>query len=361
LFPDLVMVRRQGSDPEPYAQGFGLGGTSLLTGGLASPDPELFAYSHLLPLEKASRLGMLGGAVLDADARARPATLVRNNGRRVTVADAYLRPALHRTNLMVVTGSPVVSLQLEKWRAARAVTSEGIEYPADRFVVCSGAVGTPTLLLRSHLDTPGIGEGLQDHPACTITVELGAGSDVEAPTLTVLLDRGNRIVVPLNHLPNAPGHGALLGGVMTVSSVGRVSLPDIDGPPLIELRQLSTSEDVSAITDVVSEMLDLLDSDPLQAVVRHAYLDDQGTPADSIRGDRDRIRDWATSHVSGFHHLTSTCREGVVTDPMGRVLGYENLFVCDASLFPKSPPRSPLMPIVQMAERLSAAWRAEGA
>ena len=70
--------------------------------------------------------------------------------------------------------------------------------------------------------------------------------------------------------------------------------------------------------------------------------------------NRDGIRDWATAHVTGFHHLSSTCREGVVTDPLGRVLGYENLFICDASLFPKAPPRSPFMPIVQMAERLSA-------
>jgi choline dehydrogenase-like flavoprotein len=148
---------------------------------------------------------------------------------------------------------------------------------------------------------------------------------------------------------------------MQVSSIGRVSLPDPSGPPLVELRQLTTTRDIAVLTDVASEMLDLLDRDPLRAVVRNAYLDADGTPADTIRGDRDRIREWATTHLTGFHHLTSTCREGVVTDPFGRVLGYENLFICDASLFGKSPPRSPLMPIVQMSERLSAAWRADEA
>jgi choline dehydrogenase-like flavoprotein len=94
--------------------------------------------------------------------------------------------------------------------------------------------------------------------------------------------------------------------------------------------------------------------------VRRAFLDDRATPIETIAGDRDRIRDWAVSHVTGFHHLSSTCREGVVTDPLGRVLGYENLFVCDASLFPKVPPRVPYLPIVQLAERLSAAWRNTG-
>ena len=360
LYPDLTVIRRQGAAPEPYPQGFGLGGSTLISGGLASPDPELFGVSHLLPIEKAERFGMLGTAVLDADARARPATLVRRSGQRVTVADVYLRPALLRPNLMVVTESPVRSLALEGWSVVRALTTDGIEYEADRFVVCAGAVQTPVLLLRSGLDTPGIGEGLQDHPACAISVELGAGSDVEAPAISVVVDRGNRLIVPLNNLPHAPGYGALMGGVMSVSSIGRVSLPDRDGAPVVELRQLSTSADVTALTEAVSDMLELLDSEPLQAVVRRAFLDDHGTPAASIAGDRDRIRDWAIANVSGFHHLTSTCREGVVTDPLGRVLGYENLFICDASLFPKAPPRSPYMPIVQMAERLSAAWRADG-
>ena len=359
-YPEMTVIRRQGGAPEPYPQGFGLGGTTLISGGLAAPDPELFAVSNLLPIEKAERLGMLGSAVLDADARARAATLVRHNGERVTVADVYLRPALLRTNLMVVTESPVVSLALQGWSVVRALTADGIEYEADRFVVCAGAIQTPTLLLRSGLDTPGIGEGLQDHPACAITVELGAGSDVEAPAISVVVDRGSRLLVPLNNLPRAPGYGALLGGVMSVSSVGRVSLPEADGEPLVELRQLSTSADVTSITDAVSDMLELLETEPMQTVVRRAFLDDHGTPVASIAGDRDRIRDWAVANVSGFHHLTSTCREGVVTDPLGRVLGYENLFICDASLFPKAPPRSPYLPIVQMAERLSAVWRADG-
>jgi choline dehydrogenase/5-(hydroxymethyl)furfural/furfural oxidase len=360
LHPEATVIRREGDEPQPYPQGFGLGGTSLISGGLASPDPELFAVSHMLPIEKAERLGMLGAAVLEADARARAATLIRQNGQRMTTADVYLRPALMRTNMMVVTESPVVSLALDGWRVVRAVAADGVEYAADRFAVCAGAIQTPALLLRSRLDTPGIGEGLQDHPACAISVELGAGSDVEAPAITVVVDRGTRMIVPLNNVPRAPGYGALLGGVMAVTSVGRVSLPDPDGPPRVELRQLSTSADVTALTEAVSDMLELLATEPLQAVVRRAFLDEHGTPVDSIVGDHDRIRDWAIANVSGFHHLSSTCREGVVTDPLGRVLGYENLFICDASLFPKAPPRSPYMPIVQMAERLSAAWRAHG-
>ena len=91
--------------------------------------------------------------------------------------------------------------------------------------------------------------------------------------------------------------------------------------------------------------------------MRSAYLDADGTPAASIAEDPDRVRDWATTHVTGFHHLTSSCREGVVADQFGRVLGYDNLLICDASLFAGAPARNPYLPVIQLAERLTAHWR----
>ena len=51
-YPEMTVIRRQGGAPERYPQGFGLGGTTLISGGLAAPDPELFAVSNLLPIEK---------------------------------------------------------------------------------------------------------------------------------------------------------------------------------------------------------------------------------------------------------------------------------------------------------------------
>ena len=35
LYPDVTVTRRQGGAPQPYPQGFGLGGTTLISGGLA--------------------------------------------------------------------------------------------------------------------------------------------------------------------------------------------------------------------------------------------------------------------------------------------------------------------------------------
>ena len=360
LVPDLMVVRRRGGEPEPYAQGFGLGGSTLVHGAVATPDPGHFEFDHLMPLEEPQRLGTLGAAMLDVDPRTRPVLLARRDGQRVSAADAYLRPALHRPNLFVVTGSAVVQLGLQGWKVDRAITDDGIEYRADRFVVCAGAIGTPALLLRSNLDTPGIGEGIQDHPACTIALDLEPGTDVSAPMVSVLIDRHGSQILPLNHLHHAPGHGALIAGLLDVSSQGRVSLPHRDGPPLIELDQLSTAADVAGLTDVVLDALRIAHLEALEPVIRRAYIDGDGTPASSLGDDPDLVREWAMTHITGFNHLSSSCREGVVADQFGRVLGYDNLLICDASLFPRSPVRNPFVPIVQLAERLTARWRRHG-
>jgi choline dehydrogenase-like flavoprotein len=355
----IAVIRRPGAEPEPYFVGRGLGGASLIHGGLATPDPADIAVAHQVPLEQASRLGTVGAALLAADMRARPAMLVRRDGQRISAADTYLRPAMARQNLMVITNSPVVRLALSRWKVERAITASGIEYEADRIVLCAGAIGTPTLLLRSGMDTPGVGEGLQDHPSCTFTLELEAGSDVDAPVISTMLIHGAGQILPLNHLPDAPGCGALLASLMVVSSTGRLTLPDPDGPPVIELEQLSHSADRMGLADVARDAVRVLATPAMREVVRRVAIDEYGTSLEAIWDDSARFAEWVTSSSHGLYHISSTCREGVVTDPFGRLLGYDGVYICDASLFPRVPPRNPYLPVVQLAERLATRWRAE--
>jgi choline dehydrogenase-like flavoprotein len=285
--------------------------------------------------------------------------LVRRDGQRISAADTYLRPAMARQNLMVITNSPVVRLALSRWKVERAITASGIEYEADRIVLCAGAIGTPTLLLRSGMDTPGVGEGLQDHPSCTFTLELEAGSDVDAPVISTMLIHGAGQILPLNHLPDAPGCGALLASLMVVSSTGRLTLPDPDGPPVIELEQLSHSADRMGLADVARDAVRVLATPAMREVVRRVAIDEYGTSLEAIWDDSARFGEWVTSSSHGLYHISSTCREGVVTDPFGRLLGYDGVYICDASLFPRVPPRNPYLPVVQLAERLATRWRAE--
>ncbi|HEY5663699.1 MAG TPA: FAD-dependent oxidoreductase, partial [Ilumatobacter sp.] len=212
----VSVVRAAGRAPEHYWQGRGLGGSSLLNGPVLAVDPADADVEHLLPMEAPRSLGPVGAAVAAADRRAAPVVLSRRDGCRVSAADAYLRPALGRSNLTVVTDSPVAALVVEGRVVRGAVTTAGATHLADRVVVCAGALATPALLLTSGIDTPGVGEGLQDHPAIAVTLELAPGSiNPAAPNITVAIDAAGTQILALNHLPGAPGFGSLVGAVMT--------------------------------------------------------------------------------------------------------------------------------------------------
>ncbi|MDJ0769735.1 MAG: GMC family oxidoreductase [Ilumatobacter sp.] len=355
---DAMVVRRAGTAAEPYHQGAGLGGSSLVNGAVVIGDLDAERAGHDLPIEAPWSLGGVGRALLDTAPDAAPVGLVRREGRRVTAADAYLRPAMHRDNLTIVTGGVVERVAIDAGRAIGAIAADGIEYEADRVVLCAGAFRTPEILLRSGVDVAGVGEGLQDHAGVAISLGLeGDAVGADAPATTVTVERPGRQIVALNHVPGDPAIGVLLAGRLDVASMGRVSLPDPDGPPLIELGQLSVERDLDGLAAVIAEAFELLDDDAFRRIVSDVYVDDAGTPASSLGGDPVRIRGWASERLGGYHHASGSCRMGVACGTDGAVEGHEHLFVGDASLLPGVPARNPYLEVVRLAERLGARWR----
>jgi choline dehydrogenase len=104
------------------------------------------------------------------------------NGQRHSSAKAYLRPALQRPNLHVLTGAQVLSLVLEGRRVAGVrYRRDGVEQIARaqrEVILCAGAINSPQLLMLSgigpaahlrdmgievQLDLPAVGQNLQDH------------------------------------------------------------------------------------------------------------------------------------------------------------------------------------------------------
>ena len=112
------------------------------------------------------------------------------NGRRSSAAVAYLRPALSRSNLRVITGALVNRILIEDHRAvgveyqAKGVTHRA--YAGIAVIVSCGAIKTPQLLMLSGigpaeylqsmaitpvLDLKGVGQNLQDHLAVITAFE----------------------------------------------------------------------------------------------------------------------------------------------------------------------------------------------
>ena len=112
------------------------------------------------------------------------------NGKRWSASSAFLRPALKRPNLTVMTDAHVSRILLEK------DTAEGVELfrragtetisAGSEVIVCAGTVNSPQLLmlsgigpvgeLQSHGITvvhslEGVGQNLQDHVDCVLAYE----------------------------------------------------------------------------------------------------------------------------------------------------------------------------------------------
>ncbi|MGH7062418.1 MAG: GMC family oxidoreductase, partial [Stellaceae bacterium] len=109
------------------------------------------------------------------------------NGKRCSTAVGYLRPALTRANLQVVTGAFAERIVLDGRRATGVVFRQDgrlrTARAAGEVILCGGAVNSPQLLMLSgigpqqHLgglgigvahDLPGVGHSLQDHYSAPI-------------------------------------------------------------------------------------------------------------------------------------------------------------------------------------------------
>ncbi len=311
--------------------------------------------------------------------------LAISGGERVSAADAYLRPAMSRQNLTVLTDCLVTRLDIRDGRCA------GVRYARDgqdarawagrEVIVCGGAIGAPQLLLLSGVgpadqlralgiepvaDLPGVGENLHDHPLGMLSYaapdELPASrynhgemyaalrSDTagDAPDLhlfPILLP-----LAPAGCQPPRAGY-VLASGVMIPDSRGCLRLASADpvSAPLIDPGFLREQRD----TDRIEQGLRLIREAAARtglAAAGHAEL----WPGPDVRSGAD-LRAYIRRTVGSYYHPAGTCRMGTdagsVTDPRLRVRGVAGLRVADASVLPAIPNAHLNATVLAIAER----------
>lgn len=375
-FSDLVAARVRGGAASPYRRGRGVGGSSTVNAMVAlHGDPGLYrswgwddateAWAAVqLPEEVVGHdeLGVIDRALLEAAPDAERARLTRRNGRRVTSAEASLWPALDRENLSVVTDTVVDRVLLQGRSAAGVVCADGRRLAADHVALAAGAIHSPAILLRSRIDTPGIGDHLQDHPSVPFTLALRPDAVDADPGLVIgsLLQRGDIQYLPMNHLGRgAPGYGLLMTALMRPrgrSGSVRLASDDPLVDPAVDFALLDNDHDVAVLCSGVEGALELTRTPAFEQVVEAVYVDAFGTPASTLT-DRSAIGRWVMSAVGDYVHASSSCAMGTVVDADGAVRGYEGVFVCDASVFPTIPDVNTHLPTTMLAERLVARWR----
>jgi choline dehydrogenase-like flavoprotein len=106
---------------------------------------------------------------------------------------------------------------------------------------------------------------------------------------------------------------------------------------------------------------ELLATEAVTEVAASVHLDDRGAPLAALATMSDRDLDrWLAGHPGPVSHAAATCRlgagasAGAALELDGAVAGYERLHVVDASVLPHLPNANPHLPVVAVAERLSA-------
>jgi choline dehydrogenase len=339
-----------------------------------------------------------------------------DDGRRHSVVDGYLQPALGRPNLTVRTGTLVTSIVIDGDRATavQCTTPEGRpqRVAARRAVVlAAGALRTPQLLMLSgigpagHLrehglevirDQPAVGAGLQDHPLVSTTWPVIDSS----PLWSAVTDADTRAYHLLRRGPLAsytqagakvrtrndlPGPDiqltlALIGvdhsgrvlqkavtcavSHLTPASRGQVRLASADPAvaPLADPNYGAVRADRQDLAEGLRLVRRLFQTAPLKAATGGKALDPQGW-------DNETLDAWIQDNCHSEFHPVGTCRMGtgpaaVVHPATMEVNGVPGLHVADASVMPSIPRANTHAPTIMIAERaaqlMRTSWTGEG-
>ena len=310
------------------------------------------------------------------------------DGKRHSSAVAFLRPALERPNLSLLTNARVAKVNMDG-KTATGVTyvQEGEErvVTATREVILSGGtIESPKILMLSGIgereqleehgievvhELPGVGKNLHDHSLAPVIFE----GDVPPPT--------NMAVIPLHaqafmrsdprlpapdmqplffHVPlytadtqkpvTASAYTLCAGGVSPTSRGElRITGPDMDDPLILDPNLLETEYDVQTLVTNIKMMREIAAQPALAEITtREIY------PGPEVQSDEE-LADYARNSLQSYHHQVGTCKMGrdelAVVDHELKVHGIDGLRVIDASIMPIVPTGNTNAPTYMVAEK----------
>ncbi len=340
-----------------------------------------------------------------------PMHMTVKKGVRWSTSNAYLKPALKRPNLTLITGVHSRKLILDGKRAT------GIEYDhkgkthtvtaATEVILSAGSVGSPQLLQLSGIgpkhilekagvelihELPGVGENLQDHlevyyqARCKQPITLnskldwfsmgligvewilrktGLGATNHFESCGFIRSRAGLKApnIQYHFLPAAmrydgnaafDGHGYQVHvGPNKPTSRGHIHIQSNDpyAHPEIVFNYISTEEDKQDWRDTVRLTREILEQPSLAP-----YHEKEIQPGAAVQTDEE-IDAWVRQNVESAYHPSCTCKMGAADDPMAvldsdcRVRGIDALRVVDSSIFPTITNGNLNAPTIMVAEK----------
>ena len=334
----------------------------------------------------------------------------QKRGRRWSATNAFLRPAIHRPNLTVMTHAAVSRIRMKNR------TAEGVEFlhRDTRFfaearretILAAGAIGSPQLLqlsgigsgtlLKKHQigvvhDLPGVGENLHDHLQIRLQYKVknvktlnGIANSLvgkAAMAIEYFAFRTGPLTMPPSQAgafaksepsqptPNIEWHvqplsldkfgdplhsfPAITPSVCNLRPASRgwvrIKSADPDAYPEIKLNYLSDENDRKVAVDAIRYTRRIMAAPALAR-----YEPEEYRPGISIQEAKDLERAAGELGTTIFHPV-GTCKMGkdpmAVVDDELRVHGVERLRVIDASVFPRITSGNTNAPTYVIAEK----------
>ncbi len=333
-------------------------------------------------------------------------------GQRWSAANAYLKPALKRSNCDLVRGL-VQKVVIEEGRATgvEAIVRRRREVIRARseVILAASSINSPKLLMLSgigpaaHLaehgidvvaDRPGVGANLQDHlelyiqMAASQPVSLykywnlfgkawvgaqwlfrkqGPGASNQFESCGFIRSRAGveypdiqfhflPIAVRYDGQAAAEGHGFQAHvGPMRSESRGSVTLRSADpaDDPVIRFNYMSHDSDWRDFRTCIRLTREIFAQDAFKPFAKHEIQ-----PGADVQSD-DELDGFIREHVESAYHPCGTCRMGrrddprAVVDSEARVIGVERLRVADSSVFPRITNGNLNAPSILVGEKVS--------
>lgn len=303
----------------------------------------------------------------DQTGRGTKQTMARTLLPRATAAGAHILPDCRVRSIL---GGPRRATGASARITRPDGTEEDVELRADHVFVCGGAIHSPALLRRSGIRA-GIGDGLKLHPTVKIAARFPFALDHDdvpmhritefAPFLTIGGSASRRGHVAMALAESGAPHAEALRDWRNVSiyyaairseGSGRVrSLPGLSAPVVT---YHLTPADLSRLARGLVHLGEAL----FAAGATELYPSVVGGGVARHPGDLvewwDRLTPKSVNLMTV--HLTSSIRIGERrdlsgADSFGRIRGYDNLRVNDASLIPDAPGVNPQAGIMAIASR----------
>lgn len=319
------------------------------------------------------------------------------DGRRNSLARAYLYPAMARNNVTVLVNTSVNRIVLEGDKAVGVECTrngEAVTFRAEREIILSaGGFNTPKLLMLSgigdeadlkkvsidtKLNAPEVGKNAQDHilhggclfeaseaiehrnSAANMSGYLKTDAKLELPDVSIVqieLPYTSDVIGKEYPPTNPKNTWALCAGLVAPQSRGTVKLASNKPTerPIVDMQFLSHPDDVEYLGRAIKVAREIAHAPALKN-----YVVREVAPGEELKGDdlANFIRNGATT----YFHASGTCRMGkddkAVVDSQLRVKGIRNLRIADSSIMPRivSVPTMPACVLigVRMADLLAS-------